>query len=231
MITLCKNVWLLSYPLRRLGWDLRRNVTIIKLASGRLIMHSTGPFAPDDIRDIKDLGTVTWIVEAMLRHDTFSTTGHSLFPDASFLAPEGFSKQVDFFTHSILPTPFEWRNQFEVIELGGIPSMRENVCYHIPSRTLIVADLIFNFPHHEPLWSELMIKAAVSGSHRAGLSRAFKLAIKDEAAFRTSMAQMLSWNFDRVVVGHGELIETGGHEKVSRVLREAGYYPESAVTR
>jgi hypothetical protein len=227
MISLCKNVWMLSYPLRRLGWDIRRNVTIIKLASGRLIMHSTGPFAPDDIRDIKDLGTVTWIVEAMLRHDTFSATGQSLFPDAAFLAPEGFSKHVDFFTHSIVPTPYEWRGQFEVLELAGIPSMRENVCFHVPSRTLIVADLIFNFPHHEPLWSELMLKAAVQGVHRAGLSRAFKLAIRDEVAFRESVAQMMRWNFDRVVVGHGELIESGAHEKVFLALREAGYAPDS----
>ena len=71
-----------------------------------------------------------------------------------------------------------------------------------------------------------MLKAAVNGAHRAGLSRAFKLAIRDEPAFRESIAQMMRWNFDRVVVGHGELIETGGYEKVLVALREAGYAPE-----
>jgi hypothetical protein len=71
-----------------------------------------------------------------------------------------------------------------------------------------------------------MLKAAVSGAHRAGLSRAFKLAIRDDAAFCESIAQMMRWDFDRVIVGHGELIETGGYEKVLAALREAGYAPD-----
>jgi hypothetical protein len=31
---------------------------------------------------------------------------------------------------------------------------------------------------------------------------------------RHSIDQILSWDFDRIVVGHGEVVESGGHKKL-----------------
>jgi hypothetical protein len=39
-----ENIWVLPYSLRLFGADLRRMVTVIRLRSGELIIHSTGPF-------------------------------------------------------------------------------------------------------------------------------------------------------------------------------------------
>lgn len=224
MITLATNLWLLTYPLNLLGVNLRRNVTVIRLSSGKIVVHSTGPFAGEDVAMISALGEVGWLCEAMLRHDTFSKQGRTAFPNVPFLAPEGFGQHQDFVTHAIVPTPEEWRGELEAIELQGIPSMRETVFFHPPSRTLIVADLVFNFPYNEPLWSELMLKAAVGAQHHPGVSRAFKLSISDETAFQQSISQMMEWDFDRVVVGHGEVIPVGGKERIAKTLADSGVY-------
>jgi hypothetical protein len=88
---------------------------------------------------------------------------------------------------------------------------------------LITADLVFNFGPGEPAWTELLLKLAIGSRHHPGMSRRFKGAIKDKAAFTASMAKMLVWDFDRVIVGHGEPIPTGGKEKVIGMLRAAGY--------
>lgn len=231
MITLDKNLWLLTYPLNLLGVNLRRNVTLIRLSSGKIVIHSTGPFPGEDVATILALGPVGWICEAMLRHDTFSKAGRTAFLDVPFLAPEGFGNNQDFVTHAIIPPPKEWSEELNAIELQGIPSMRETVFFHKPSRTLIVADLIFNFPYNEPLWSELMLKAAVGSQHYPGLSRAFKLSIKDEAAFQESISQMMTWDFDRVIVGHGDVIERDGKERVASVLSKAGLYQPTLLRR
>lgn len=232
MTSLDKNLWLLTYPLNLLGVNLRRNVTIVRLSSGKLVIHSTGPFSGEDVVLISSLGEVGWICDVMLRHDTFSKEGRASFPDVPFLAPEGFAQTQEFVTHTIVPPPPEWTGELEAIELQGVPSLRETVFFHRPSRTLIVADLVFNFPYNEPLWSELMLKAAVGSKHYPGMSRAFKLAIKDENSFQKSIGQMLEWDFDRVIVGHGDVIETGGKEKVVGVLRSAGVYEaESPASR
>ena len=224
MISLDKNLWLLTYPLKLLGVNLRRNVTIIGLSSGKLVIHSTGPFSGEDGVLISTLGKVGWICDVMLRHDTFSKEGRAAFPDVPFLAPECFGQNQEFVTHAIMPPPAEWGSELEAIELQGIPSMRETVFFHRSSRTLIVADLVFNFPYNEPLWSELMLKAAVGSKHYPGMSRVFKLSIKDENAFQQSISQMMEWDFDRVIVGHGDVIENNGKEKVAALLSSAGLY-------
>ena len=51
----------------------------------------------------------------------------------------------------------------------------------------------------------------------ARLSRLFKLYIRDKKALRHSIDQMLSWDFERIVVGPGHLIDRDGRQ----VLKEA----------
>ncbi len=218
-----ENVWMLGYPLNLLGLDMRRNVTVIRLASGKLVIHSTGPFTPADVAAIKELGDPGWIVEGILRHDTFAKEGRAAFPDIPYLAPEGFSKNVPFETGVIPPAPPEWAGELKVVELAGQPSAREIAMVHVPSRTLIITELLFNFGDHEPIWSELLLRVAVGAEHHPGLSRGVKLGIKDEEAFRTSLATVESWDFDRIVVGHGEVILSGGKEKLRKALAASGF--------
>ena len=72
-------------------------------------------------------------------------------------------------------------------------------------------------------WAKTLLIAGVGWKHNPGMSRPFKMAIKDRAAFQGSMETMLRWDFDRVIVGHGNMIESGGKEKVTRMLRAAGF--------
>ena len=225
MRKLDENLWLLTYPLKLLGADLRRNCCVIRLRSGEFVIHSMGPFTPEDVAAIEAVGQPGWLVEAMMRHDTFSKCGREAFPEIPFLAPPGFeeSGEIDFPTQPILPTPATWGDELVALEIEGVPSMRETLFFHRPSRTLIVCDLVFNFGKDEPVWTEVLLWAAVGGEHHPGMSRAFKLAIKDEARFKDSMAATMAWDFDRVVVGHGDVIESGGKEKIGAMLRGAGF--------
>ncbi len=226
MRKLDENLWLLTYPLKLLGADLRRNCSVIRLGSGELVLHTTGPFTADDVAAIRALGRPTWLVDAMLRHDTFSAEGRAAFPEAkAFLAPPGFSDEVNFSTEPIVPAPAAWSGELEALEVAGVPSMRETVFFHRPSRTLIVCDLVFNFGKDEPVWTEVLLWAVIGSEHHPGMSRPFKLAIKDEAAFRASMDTMLGWDFDRVIVGHGDVIESGGKAKITAMLRQAELLP------
>jgi hypothetical protein len=218
---IAENIWLLRYPLPKLGADLRRNVTVIRLNSGDLVVHSTAPFTAEDVAAISALGSPKWLVDAMLAHDTYVREGREAFPNASYLAPPGFATDEEFPIGVLLPPPPEWGEELQVMEVEGVPSYEEYVFFHAASRTLIVADLVFNFGDDEPVWTELMLKLAVGGEHHPGMSRPFKAAIEDEEAFRRSMDAMFAWDFDRVIVGHGDVIATGGKEKVAAMLRAA----------
>lgn len=225
---LAENLWLLSYPLKMLGADLRRNVTVIRLRSGQLIVHSTAPFTREDVATIRSLGEPAWLLDGVLRHDTFAKEGRAAFPSIPYLAPPGFSESADVLTEPIVPAPAEWAGEVVAIEIGGAPDARDTALLHIPSRTLILTELLFNFGD-EPVWTELILRVAVGSQHHPGMARPYKAGIKDETAFKDSIKTILSWNFDRVVVGHGDVIERDGKAKLRAALEAAGFSEASAV--
>ncbi len=218
-----ENLWMRTYPLKMLGADLRRNVTIIRLRSGRLVIHSTGPFSAEDVAEICALGDPGWLLDGILRHDTFAREGREAFPDIPYLAPQGFSDELGFPTGLIIPSPPEWDGELVALEIAGAPEARDTALLHTSSRTLILTELVFNFSDDEPLWTDLLLRVAVGGEHHPGMSRPMKAGVKDEAAFRASLDTILSWDFDRVIVGHGDVIEAGGKEKLRAALVTAGF--------
>lgn len=221
MQNLAENLWLLSYPLKLLGADLRRNVTIMRLEDSKLLIHSTGPFTREDEAAIRQLGQPAWLVDAMLRHDTYSQEALTVFPGVPYLGPDGFAEVVGYPTERLIPPPSEWAGQVRVLELQGVPSMRETVMLHVASRTLIVADLAMNFPNDGPLWQELLLKIAVGKHHAPGISRSFKVMVKDELSLKQSITEMMTWDFDRLIVGHGSPILSDAKAKLRAALSEA----------
>ncbi|MES2708881.1 MAG: hypothetical protein V4726_19965 [Verrucomicrobiota bacterium] len=216
------NLWIQTFPLSVLGTQHGRTVTLIRLASGRSILHSMAPFSPADAAEIRALGDPSWLAEAMLLHDTYAREGRSTFPGALFLGPQGFSDTVKFPTQSLRNPPAEWAGEVEVIEILGAPRLKEHVLIHKPSRTLIVADLIFNFRPEERGWDRFFHRYIAGFKRYPGMSRIFRACISDRAAFQNSIAQVLETDFDRIIVGHGEVIETNGRELLRRAMADAG---------
>lgn len=223
MQSLAENLWLLPYPLRMLGADLRRNVAVIRLTSGDLVIHSTGPFTQGDAAAIRSLGKPAWVLDVMLRHDTFTTEGLAPFPGVAYLGPNGYGQVVHRTVQPLLPAPAAWGDELQVVRLEGVPSMEEHAVFHAPSRTLIVADLLFNFGAEASWWTHALLLLAVGPKHNPGVSRSFKFTVKDRAAFERSLATVLAWDFDRIVVGHGDVIERDGKAALEQALRRAGF--------
>jgi hypothetical protein len=48
--------------------------------------------------------------------------------------------------------------------------------------------------------------------------RVVKLAYRDRSAARRSLETVLAWDFDRVIVAHGAVLESGGKEIVRQAF-------------
>lgn len=223
MQQIAENLWHLQYPLKLLGADMQRHVVVIRLGSGKVVVHSTGPFTPDDVAAINALGPVGWVMDVMLRHETFSKDGRAAFPQATFLGPEGFSKVAGFPTEPLLPPPAEWSDEIEVLKINGIPSVEEHAVFHRPSRTLIVADLFFDPDPASSGWTHFLMSLVAGRKEGPGISRAFKLSTKDKEAFRQSLEQIGAWDFDRIIVGHGAMVPTDGKRQFHEALHASGF--------
>src|SRR5688572_12680974 len=90
MHEIAPSLYEITYPLSIIGAQLGRRVTIIRLPSGKLIIHSTGPFTGQDIAAIKSLGSPAWLIDVTLNHDTFADIGRAAFPEIPNGVPDGF---------------------------------------------------------------------------------------------------------------------------------------------
>ncbi|RYD33415.1 MAG: hypothetical protein EOP85_20810 [Verrucomicrobiaceae bacterium] len=220
--TLVPDLWEMTFPLTLLGVDLQRNVTILRLSSGKLLIHSTAPFTDHDISVIRELGEPAWIADVLLRHDTFAREGTAAFPGLPYLVPDGFEAEGVSF-QPLIPPPAEWAGEIEVLAVEGVPSFGEIVMFHKASRTLVVGDLLFNFSDKSDLFTKALLAiGSVHGKYDPGITRPFAHAIEDRGALAASLGKILEWDFDRIIVGHGDPIHSGGKELLRETFRSAG---------
>jgi hypothetical protein len=211
------DVMLISFPWRTLGIDFRRNVTLLRLADGRVVVHSTAPFTQQDIAAMRRFGEPSWLVEATLMHDTFAKEGRAALPHIPYLAPEGFAKASGVQTESLLPPPREWDGEIDVLRIDGV-RMNEHALFHRRSRTLVVADLFFSFPEETSGWPRFFVRHVMRLPRLFGISSFYRaLIIQDKLAFERSMRALLNLDFERLLVAHYEPIET----QAKRVVEEA----------
>ena len=216
-----EEIWLQRYPLCLAGCHLGRNVAVVRLRSGKLVIHSTADFPEGNFQSLGEPG---WLVEATNFHDTCAGDGVDSLPLVPYHVPEGFSSPKGVKTHPILPAPAEWEGELEVIELGGLPKIREHVFFHQVSRTLIVADLLFNLPPSAGGWTLRFMRVMAGMKSYPAMSRLFRFCIRDREAFVDSLRKVAEWEFERIVVAHGDPIEgEDAKEQFLAVLAENGF--------
>lgn len=218
MELLADNLWLLRFPLRLLGLQIGRNVAVIRLASGKLIIHSTAPFSPETVARIRAKGEPAWLIDATRFHDSCAAEGRAAFQEVTYLVPEPFPHPDRLRAVTLEKAPQEWAGEVELRRIDGMPNVQEHVLLHRPSRTLVVGDVLFNFPENATWWTKLVARWVLRLDGLVGMSLVFRSMIRDKQAFHRSMDDILAWDFDRVIVGHGSVVETGGKELLRKVV-------------
>jgi len=215
------DVVVMSFPLRFFGIDFSRNVTLLRLRDGRVVIHSTAAFTQNDIQAIRTFGEPAWLVDATLLHETFAKEGRAAFPDLPYLAPNGFKEVSGVATRPLEPPPSDWAGEIEVLRLEGTKK-QEHVLFHRRSRTLVVADLFFSFAAETRGWVRFFARRIMGlPPSLFGVSGFFRFLIDDQQEFERSIRTILEWDFKRVVVAHREPLGTAARAAVERALKKA----------
>jgi hypothetical protein len=211
---LAPHLWELNAPLSILGMALGHRMTVVRLPDGGLWLHSPVEHSAVLAAQLSSLGPVRHIVAPNAVHDTYLEAWFAAFPAARFHSARGFAKyRPDLkFTDTLGDTPSpDWAEVLDQHLIRGMPRLNEVAFLHRSSRTLVLTDLVFNLGPDMPFLSRVLLK--MNGCYcRFGPSRLLKSTIKDRAALRRSLDHLLAWDFDRVVLSHGQNLETGGRD-------------------
>jgi len=109
------------------------------------------------------------------------------------------------------PVSLDARLQVDQTFFRGLPYENEVVFLHRKSGTLILCDLAFNFRACTHSVTRLLMQL-IRSYERFGPSKLDPLLIRDRWLARKSLERILGWDFDRVVVAHGDVLERGGRE-------------------
>ncbi len=208
------NLWVIDFPLRVGGLQLGTRTTVVRLASGGLWLHSPGPLRPEQVTAVIALGPVQALVAPNALHHLSLVQNVRSFPRATvYVSPALPAKLKLPFPLEILSDepPALWRDEISQHLVGGIPKLQEVVFLHRASRTLVLTDLAFHIRHSDSWFTRLFMRLNGAYGH-FGPSRILRSMVKDRAAFRASLNRMQEWDFDRVIVSHGEVLESGGKQ-------------------
>lgn len=218
LTTLADGLWTVDDPMVRLGIDLRHRMAVVRGARG-LVVHSPVACREELARELESLGGVRAVLAPNLFHDLYFPGWFERFPDARFLCAPGFRAghpRLPFHGDLSAASVAELGAELELELIGGMPKVNECVLIHRPSRTAIVADLVFNLGDGFGWWGRTFLR--FNGIYdRPGPSRLFRHFIRDRRRFAASLERVLAHDFDRLIVGHGDVVD--GDAK--RILREA----------
>jgi hypothetical protein len=215
-----EDLWIAERPQRFYGLEVGARMTAIRLADRSLLLHS--PLALDAAlrRELDALGPVRFAVAPNRFHHLYAGDVARAYPDSRlWVAPGVERKRPDLAIAGLLgdEAPAGWEGQVDQLLFRGRPFENEVVFRHRASRTLLLCDLAFHFGARAAPLTRLLMRAL--GSYgRFGPSRLDRFLIRDRPAARQSLERILAWDFDRVVVAHGDVLETGGREAL-----RAGY--------
>jgi hypothetical protein len=214
-----ESIWVAEQPLRYLGLSIGTRMTVIQLANLELVVISPIQMSDALVRHLNELGTVKHIIAPNLYHYLFAAKFKAIYTQATFWAAPGLAlKNPDLpIDRGIrVGANNEWDDLecifldgFRTIGFGGFDLLNECVFSHSASRTLIVTDAAIHIDESFPLATQLATRV-IGGYKSLGPSLLERIATTEKEKVRRSVEKILDWDFERVVMAHGSIIEQNG---------------------
>ncbi|KAI9891715.1 MAG: hypothetical protein M1814_002465 [Vezdaea aestivalis] len=230
------NIVTCSLPFSRYGQlKIGARGTIIKTPSGSLVVFSPTPLTRQTRETVETLGgEVKYLIAPDAEHYLFLKEWLAAFPGASIIGPASLAPklqksnvpmatQVTYENQSQLNLDAEFSATFDLAFVGAVAC--EVVLLYRPEKTLLVADLLFNLPAKEQyskagskeesgVWTKAFNRMrGLTGQPAVWQRRILgAIAASDKTSFDGGIQTVAGWEFERIIVCHGDVIEEGGKE-------------------
>jgi hypothetical protein len=218
-------IWLCRYPVSYMGTEFDARMTVIRLHDGGLLLHSPCEINDDLKGELTALGPIDFLVAPGTYHYLHIASAQAAFPMAeTFICPgiERKCPQVKFERLLGDVAPESWRGQLDQVLVRGNRWIWEAVFFHRDARTLILVDLVENFTDRTPHtnWAlKLWWKCVFNMWNNPKPAPEYQWGWRDKASARTALQSILRWDFDRVIIAHGDLIEADARQKIEQAWK------------
>jgi hypothetical protein len=206
-------IWTCKYPVHYAGCDFTGRMTVIRLANGYLMLHSPCQIDADLKQAIQALGEVGYIVAPGSFHHLHISSAQDAFPEATTYICPGIERkqpQLHFDWFLAENPPEDWSQDLDQVLVRGTRWMWEVVFFHRASKTLILVDLIENITDKTESvnWQmKFWWKVIFDMWNHPKPAPEYQLGWSDKKAAKESLEKILSWDFQRIILAHGDLIE------------------------
>ena len=192
-------------------------MTVVKLPSGGLWLHSPVALSDEVVAQLEELGPVEHLVAPNLFHHMFMAAAQERFPDARTWCAPGLREKISKLSFDEVLTdeaPAAWSDTIDQRVLHGTGFM-EVVFLARPSATIVFTDLFFNMSGELPTWATKILVKMVGAYGRPAQSRLAKSMIKDRPIAGAALQAALdTWDFDAALVAHGDPITRDARAQV-----------------
>lgn len=208
-----ENIWIMDGEVVSFyGFPYPTRMTVIRLEGGKLLIHS--PIGPDAIDAVLPLGEIAYIVSPNKIHHLFMKDWGDRFPKAKLYASPGLpKKRKDIRFHDTLTdkTPDGWAREVDQAVLKGSFAMEEVAFFHKASRTMIVADMIERLEGEGwSWWAKLIGRMDGLMGPNGAMPKEWRASFINRKKARASVARMLAWQPDRIIIAHGPCVMEDG---------------------
>ncbi|MBJ6125517.1 DUF4336 domain-containing protein [Microvirga splendida] len=223
-----ENLWIVdSGPQEAMGLSLPVRMTVIRLGSGDVWLHSPTRYNAELRREIETLGSIRHLVAPNIAHWTHLKGWQGGCPAAKTSAAPKLRQRPQVRKAGLRldrdltdSPPDDWGSEIEQAVVPGGAGFREVAFFHRPTRTLILTDLIQNLePQTLPLGTRLFARltgvAAPDGKAPAYLR--FVVRLRREEA-KKAVSRMIAWNPERVIFSHGRWFDRDGTAALKRAF-------------
>jgi hypothetical protein len=196
-------IWIAHGPIvRAYGIPFDTRMTVVRLSDGSVWINSPVQWPPEEMRALNEIGPMRHFVSPTPLHDWRLEAWSKVFPEARCWKAADLRDE---------PPP-EWVTDFDQMMFRGSRVLNEVYFLHRKTRTLIFGDFIQN---HQP--GNVVLKLLGASG---GVPMDIRLSFAGNAAqARASLERLLSWDFDRVILAHGECVMHDAKSFVRRAFR------------
>ena len=179
-------------------------MVVVRLQDGSLWINSPIEATRMEMAEVERLGPVRDLVSPAKLHRWRLAAWNAAYPNARTWAPPEIFADTP---------PAQWANDLDQVVFGGNAFVREVEFFHLKSRTLIFNDFIQNYAP-QPRRPLLDFFLKISGTRGGGVPNDIKWTMTRKELARRSLRKLLSWDFDNLIVAHGNDVIGGARALV-----------------